>query len=31
VPANAPSGSNVPLVISVGNNPTQANVTVAVQ
>ena len=31
VPANAPSGSNVPVQISVGGTATQSNVTVAVQ
>ena len=34
IPANAPSGPNVPIVIMVGNTPTQggaSQVTVAVQ
>jgi uncharacterized protein (TIGR03437 family) len=31
IPANAPSGPNVPIVINVGNTPTQLNVTMAIQ
>ena len=31
IPANAPSGGSVPIQISVGNNATQSNVTVAIQ
>jgi uncharacterized protein (TIGR03437 family) len=31
IPLTAASGSNVPIVISVGGVPTQSNVTVAVQ
>jgi uncharacterized protein (TIGR03437 family) len=31
IPATAPTGSNVPIVVSVGGTPSQAGVTVAVQ
>jgi uncharacterized protein (TIGR03437 family) len=31
IPASAPSGANVPIVISVGNNQSQSGVTVAIQ
>jgi uncharacterized protein (TIGR03437 family) len=31
IPANAPTGSNVPIVVSVGGTPSQAGVTVAIQ
>jgi uncharacterized protein (TIGR03437 family) len=31
IPSDAPSGPSVPLVISIGATPTQANVTVAIQ
>jgi uncharacterized protein (TIGR03437 family) len=30
-PSNAPSGENVPIVVTVGNTPTQLNVTMAIQ
>jgi uncharacterized protein (TIGR03437 family) len=31
IPANAPTGSNVPIVVSVGGTPSQTGVTVAIQ
>ena len=31
IPATAPTGSNVPSVVSVGGTPSQAGVTVAIQ
>jgi uncharacterized protein (TIGR03437 family) len=31
IPANAPTGSNVPIVVSVGGTPSQGGVTVAIQ
>ena len=31
IPANAPTGSSVPIVITVGSAATQTNITLAVQ